>query len=79
MTIFTDTFIPYEYDKIGCLRYIENRCQNLKKSLRLIERDNEHLVVRCPLSGDYLEVVGSKDELLWLDAQLRRRQWYRID
>ena len=80
MVILTDTFIPYEFDvKQEGLRYIESRCQGLKKSLRLLEKTNEHLIVRCPLSGDYLTIVGSIFELDWLDNELRRRQWYRTN
>ena len=80
MTIFTGTYIPYEYeDKREVLKYIESRCHGLKKSLRFIEIDSEHLSVRCPLSADYLEIVGTADELNWLHAELTRRQWYRIN
>lgn len=80
MTIFTGTYIPYEFDdKREVLKHIESRCHNLKKSLRFIEIDNEHLCVRCPLSADYLEIVGNADELNWLHAELTRRQWYRIN
>ena len=78
MTLFTGTFIPYEYDKQECLKHVESRCHGLKKSLRLIEMDNEHLEVRCPLSGDYLEIVGSEEEINWLHAELTKRKWYRI-
>lgn len=78
MTIFTGTFIPYEYDnKYDVLRYVESRCQGLEKSLRLTEKDSEHLTIRCPLSGDYLEIVGSVEELNWLDKELRKRNLYR--
>lgn len=78
MTIINDTYIPYEYgDKLDCLKHVESRCHGLKKSLRFIERDNEHLTVRCPLSGDYLEITGTPEELLWLHNELRRRGWYR--
>lgn len=80
MIIFTGTFVPYEYsDKWECLRYVESRCHSLKKSLRFIEMDNEHLTVRCPLSGDYLDIIGSTEELEWLHAELTRRNWYRIN
>ena len=78
MTIFTGTFVPYEYDsKQDVLKYVESRCHNLEKSLRLIEKDNEHLTVRCPLSGDILDITGSPEELHWLDNELRKRKWYR--
>lgn len=79
MTIMTDTFIPYEFtDRRDCFKYVEERCHGLKKSLRFVEMDNEHLVVRCPLSGDYLEIVGEQEELDWLHAELTKRGWYRI-
>lgn len=79
MTIITDTYIPYEYtSRIDTLRYIESRCHNVPHSLRRIEKDNEHLTVRCPFSGDYLEIHGITDDLEWLDKELSRRQWYRL-
>jgi hypothetical protein len=79
MTIHSDTYIPYEYDnKHDCLKHVESRCHGLKKSLRFIEKDNEHLTVRCPLSGDYLEITGTLEELDWLHNELKRRQWYRV-
>ena len=78
MTIFTGTYVPYEYEnKFDVLKYIESRCHNIKKSLRFVEKDNEHLTVRCPLSGDYLDVVGSQEDIDWLNNELKKRNWYR--
>ena len=78
MTIINDTYIPYEYpNKLDCLKHVESRCHGLKKSLRFIEKDNEHLTVRCPLSGDYLEITGTPAELEWLNNELKKRNWYR--
>lgn len=78
MIIFTGTYIPYEYEnKRDVLSYLISRCHNLKKSLRLVEKDNEHLTIRCPLSGDYLEVLGNPNELNWIDDELRKQNWYR--
>ena len=78
MLVFTNTYIPYEFTKLDCYRYITERCCNIKRSLRFIEKDIEHLTVRCPISGDYLDVVGTTEELIWLDNELHRHQWYRI-
>jgi hypothetical protein len=79
MTVITDTYIPYEFEnKIDCLKHVESRCHNLKRSLRFVEMDNEHLTVRCPLSGDYLDVIGTPEDLNWLHAELTKRNWYRI-
>lgn len=78
MTIFTGTFIPYDYsNRNDALEHIESRCHGIKKSLRLIKIDSEHLEVRCPLSGDYLEITGTENDVKWLHKELQRRQWYR--
>ena len=77
MTIFTGNYVPYEYaNRYETLKYVTSRAQGLKKSLRLVEKDSEHLTIRCPLSGDYLEIVGEKDDLEWLDNELRKQGWY---
>lgn len=78
MTIFTDTYIPYEFDdKYSCFKHVEDRCQGIKKALRKVEKDSEHLRVRCPLSGDYLDIVGTNEEIEWLDNKLRICSLYR--
>lgn len=80
MIIKTTAYIPYEFEnKYECLKYIEERCKDIKKSLRRIEKDNEHLIIRCPLSGDYLEVLGTSEELDWIDKTLQVRNWYRTN
>lgn len=78
MTIFNDTYIPYEFDdKTQCLNYILERCHKLKKSLKLIEMDSEHITVKCPLSADYLDIIGDENELYWLHVKLSQGNWYR--
>lgn len=78
MTICTDTFIPYEYaTKQECLKYIESRCMNIKKSLKRVEKTSEQLIVRCPLAGDYLAIIGEPAEVDWVDEMLFLNNWYR--
>lgn len=78
MTIITDTYVPYEFEsRQDCLKYIEARTCDIKHSLRFIEKDSEHLTIRCPLSGDYLDIIGTPADIKWIDAQLRIKQWYR--
>lgn len=79
MTIFNDTYIPFKFNrKEDCYNYIVERAHQIKKSLRLIEANNEHLTIRCPLSGDYLDVTGTPQELAWLNSKLNINNWYRI-
>lgn len=78
MTIFTGDYTPYNYvSRYETLRHVKSRAQGLKKSLRLVEKDSEHLTIRCPLSGDYIEIVGDKEDLEWLDNELRKQDLYR--
>lgn len=78
MTIFNDTYVPYEFtNKQDCYKYLEARCSGIKRSLRRVEKDTEHLLVRCPVSGDYLDVTGTPDELEWLDNQCHINSLYR--
>lgn len=79
MTIFTDAFIPYEFtNKRKAYEYIVSRCAGIKKALKFIEMDNEHLIVKCPLSSEYLEITGNPDELDWVHAELTKNEWYKI-
>lgn len=78
VTIHNNTFIPYEFDKNQAYRYITERCKYVKKSLRFLELTNEHLYVRCPFVGDYLEIVSSPEELQWIHERLTRNGWYRL-
>lgn len=78
MNIISDAYQPYEYEnKYECLRHVESRCHSIKRSLKFIEKNNEHLCVRCPLSGDYLYIEGTVEEIDWLHNELTNRKWYR--
>lgn len=78
MYIFIDTTIPYEFkNKNDCYKHIVSRCFNIKKSLRFMEKDKGHLCVRCPISGDYLEIFGDDTDIEWLLNMLRTAKWLR--
>lgn len=78
MTVFTETYIPYEFNnKLDCYKYVVNRALNIQKSLRFIEKDTEHLTVRCPVSADYLDIIGEPEEIEWLHMMLKNRHWYK--
>ena len=78
MYIFIDTTVPYEFaHKEDCFRHVTLRCHGIKKSLTFVEKDKEHVCVRCPLSGDYLEIFGKSTEIEWLNDMLHKYKWYR--
>ena len=79
MTIFTDTYIPYEFkQREQCFKHIKDVSHGLKKAIKLVEKDDEHLKIRCPLSGDYLTVTGTENDLLWLHNELKKQNLYRL-
>lgn len=78
MEIHTSKYEPYQYvTRYETLRYVEARAQNLKHSIRLVQKDSERLVLRCPLSGDYIDILGEPGDIEWLNEKLKERNWYR--
>lgn len=46
MTVFTETYIPYEFNnKMDCYKYVVNRALNIQKSLRFIEKIQSTLLL----------------------------------
>lgn len=79
MIIHTDTFIPYEFDNIDkVVKFIIERASSIPKSLRLLEKTKEHLYLRCPIAGDYLEIIGTENELDTIHNKLTLGNWYRL-
>lgn len=77
MTVFTDAYIPYEFkNRDKAFNYITERAMGIKKSLRLLELDNEHLRIRYPMAIE-IEVTGTEEELRWLHYELTLNDWYR--
>lgn len=71
-------FNPYDFDNVeSCVNYIIERTHFIKKSLCFVEFDSEHLTVRCPLSGEYLDIVGDTDSLNQINKTLEEGDWYR--
>lgn len=78
MTIQTNTFIPYEFStKREAFQYITDRAHGIKHSLRIVEKNTGHLIVRCPMSGEYIEVYGTEEEINWVVEQLSCAGWSR--
>lgn len=77
-TIITNTFIPYTFkDTNECVKYIKDMSFNILYSIRLIEKTPERLIIRCPVSGEYLDIHGSESAIDWLDDELISQNLYR--
>lgn len=78
MTVFNDTFRPIELkDRGSTLNYIVERSMGIRRSIRFIEKEPDHLTLRLPGCGEYIEVTGTEAEVMWLDDQLLKRDYYR--
>lgn len=78
MTVFTNAYIPYEFKtKDKAYKYITEKALGIKKSLRLIELDEEHMKIRYPISSEVIEITGTNEELQWLHYELTLNSWYR--
>lgn len=78
MYIFIDATMPYELSKEQSLNYVIERCYNTKHSLSFINKTTEHLEVRCPVAGDYLELVGTESEINWIHQKFKQLELYRL-
>lgn len=77
MKIINEDNIEYECNKFQAFKYLKDRCYDLKSSLRFVVKTKGHLMVRCPLTGEYLILNGSNEDIDWLHDQLVKNNWYR--
>lgn len=64
LLVIGDTYQPYDFlDWRTCCNFLIDKCYNMKRAMTLIRKDKEHLEMRCPLTGEYLTVLGSEENL----------------
>lgn len=79
MTIFNDTFIPVEFEsRRDTFNYIVERAMFIRRSIRCIETEPDHLTLRLPGSGECIEIAGTEQDIIWLHTELTRKNYYRI-
>lgn len=76
--IIGDSFLPYDFRNWReAANYVIDRCCGVIRGLDLIEKNKEHLEVRCPLGGEYLDIVGSEEDLEMIHRTLILQNLYR--
>lgn len=64
LLVIGDTFQPYDFlTWRECCNFLIDKCYGMKRAMTLVNRDKEHLELRCPLTGEYLTVLGSEENL----------------
>ena len=73
-----DVYIPYEFATIdGAVNFIRQISMGITHGILRIEKDTEHLTVRCPVSGEYLDITSSTKNLDALDRDLYKQHLYK--
>ena len=72
-------FHPLEFENVADIaQYVEDMNVGIHKQVGLIERNTEHLLIRCSVSGDYLDITAdTSEEIDRLHKRLMQRNLYR--
>ena len=64
LLVIGDTFSPYDFmNWRECANFLIDKCYGTTRAMTLIAKDKEHLEMRCPLTGEYLTVLASPEDL----------------
>lgn len=78
--VIGDTTTPYDFwTWREAANFLIDKCYGMKKAMYLVEKDKEHLVLRCPLTGEYLTVLGSEADLEKINRTFILQNLYRQD
>lgn len=64
LLVIGDTFLPYDFlSWRECCNFLIDKCYGMTRAMTLVAKDKEHLEMRCPLTGEYLTVLGAQEDL----------------
>lgn len=79
LLVIGDTFTPYDFlNWRECCNFLIDKCYGMTKAMSLIKKDKEHLEMRCPLTGEYLTVLGSPEDLEHIHRTFILQNLYRL-
>lgn len=80
LLVIGDTFSPYDFMTWReCCNYLIDKCYGMKAAMILVTKDKEHLELRCPLTGEYLTVLASSENLERIHNTFILHNLYRRD
>ena len=78
LLVIGDSYLPYDFMTWReCCNFLIDKCYGMTKAMTLIEKDKEHLEMRCPLTGEYLTVLGSPEDLEQIHTTFILQNLYR--
>ena len=80
LLVIGDTFLPYDFMTWReCCNYLIDKCYGMTRAMTLVIKDKEHLELRCPLTGEYLTVLASAEDLECIHNTFILQNLYRRD
>lgn len=80
LLVIGDTFSPYDFlTWRECCNYLIDKCYGMTRAMTLVTKDKEHLELRCPLTGEYLTVLASTEDLERIHNTFILQNLYRRD
>lgn len=78
MVSVSECLLPYDFmDTDNCCKFIEDKCYDTVACLSFLKREKGHLDLRCPLTGEFLTVYASEEDLNYIDEFLIQHNLYR--
>lgn len=76
--VITEDYLHYDFMTWQeCANFLIDKCYGLKRAMTLVEKTKEHLVMRCPLTGEDIEVLGSSHDLECIHTNFILQNLYR--
>lgn len=78
LLVIGDTFTPYDFMTWReCCNFLIDKCYGMTRAMTLVKKDKEHLEMRCPLTGEYLTILGSIEDLECIHRTFILQNLYR--
>lgn len=69
--------LPQEFnDQTQCLQWLKNKQLGTVRSIVLLSKNDDWLMVRVPITNENVRIHGEPEEIAWLHLQMVRRQMY---
>ena len=80
LLVIGDNFSPYDFlNWRECCNFLIDKCYGMKRAMTLVEKDKEHLEMRCPLTGEYLTILAGPEDLERIHRTFILQNLYRQD
>ena len=70
-------FMPQEFsNKEQCLQWLKDKQLGIRRSITLLGKQSDQLIVRTPITNENIQIFGEPEEIAWLHLQMVRERMY---